>query len=70
MFIAKAYLDRRFIGLTADIESYNVDDCINFIWEQLQKGHYCILQYGNTTKYYSADFFDENSIDIYDCLID
>lgn len=69
MFIAKAYLNRQFIGLIDDIESHNDYDCIDFIWEHLQKGYYCVLQFGNTTKYYSADFFNENSMDIYDCII-
>ena len=70
MFIARAYLNRQFIGLMENIESHNPDECINFIWEQLQKGSYCTLQYGNTTKYYSPDFFNEYTVDIYDCIVD
>ena len=31
MFIAKAYLNRQFIGLIDDIESHNDYDCIVFI---------------------------------------
>ena len=72
--IAKAYIDNRFIGLMNDIETNNSQDIINFIWDNLQCGHYCTLQYNKyntaTQRYFSPDFFDENAIDISDCEIE
>lgn len=70
--IAKAYIDNRFIGLIDNIESTNNDDIIMFIWENIQKGHYCTLQYieYGSMRYFSPDFFNENTMDISDCEID
>ena len=70
--IAKAYIDNRFIGLMNDIESINSDDIIMFIWENIQKGYYCTLQYieNGSIRYFSPDFFNENTIDISSCEID
>lgn len=70
--IAKAYIDSRFIGLMDDIESTNSHDVIIFIWENIQKGYYCTLQYieHGSTRYFSPDFFNESTMDISDCEID
>lgn len=69
MFIAKAYLNNNYIGLMSDITSHEAEDCIMFIWEALQKGYYCTLQFGNTIKYYSPYFFTDCTTDIYDCEV-
>ena len=70
--IAKAYIDNRFIGLMDNIESSNSDDIIMFIWDNIQKGYYCTLQYieNGLTRYFSPMFFDENTIDISECEIE
>lgn len=70
--IAKAYIDSRFIGLMNDIKTDNNQDVINFIWNNLQQGYYCILQYveHGSTRYFSPDFFNENTIDISECEIE
>ena len=70
--IAKAYIDSRFIGLMDNIKSSNSDDIIMFIWDNIQQGHYCTLQYieNGLTRYFSPMFFDENTIDISECEIE
>ena len=70
--IAKAYIDSRFIGLMDDIESLNNNDVIMFIWDNIQKGYYCTLQYikNGSTRYFSPCFFNENTMDISECEIE
>lgn len=69
--IAKAYIDKRFIGLMNDIKTNNNQDIIDFIWENVQHGLYCTLQYieHGSIRYFSPDLFDETTIDISDCEI-
>lgn len=70
--IAKAYIDNRFKGLMDNIESTKNEDVIMFIWSHIQYGDYCTLQYieNGLMRYFSPDFFDENTMDISDCEID
>ena len=73
MFKARAYIGVKtinpFIGLTNSIESHNIDDCICFIWDELQQGHNCILEYGTITRYFNANLFNETTEDVNDCEI-
>ena len=72
--LAKAYIHNNFYGLMDLIETNNTQNIIDFIWENLQRGYYCTLQYNEydiaTQRYFSPDFFNENTIDISDCEID
>lgn len=73
MYVAKAYLNNNYVGLMDNIESTNIDTCVDFIWSKLQHGYYCTLQYNADShlyRYFSPVYFDEITEDISDCEVE
>ena len=70
--LAYAYLFNKFYGVMDNIKTKDSEEAINFIWNNLQCGYYCTLQYidNGIVRYFSPDFFDENTMDISDCEIE
>ena len=73
MYVAKAYLNSNYIGLMDNIESTNINTCVDFIWSKLQQGYYCTLQYNADShlyRYFSPVYFDETTEDISECEVE
>ena len=72
--LANAYINNNFYGLMDSIETNNNQNIIDFIWDNLQRGYYCTLQYNKyntaTMRYFSPDFFNVSTCDISECEID
>ena len=61
-YTVKTYLCTNFSGLMNDLETDNLNEAQDFVWENVQKGYNCELtdtETGETNVAYADDFSDE-----------
>ena len=71
-YTVKAYLCTNFAGLMDDLETDNLYEAQDFIWENAHKGYNCTLTDNETgeTKMVYAESFTEETIDYNDLLME